>query len=437
LIGSKDGLYTDANGRLDYLFKHPHNGSMENYRLFVRAGGPQCDANAAILGTCDYKQLLYLTKREIQVALAADWGGAIYELWSYPTTKGFNLIDHIDTGALFQASIYECQPRDAAGNLLLDSTGRVLDGHSAACDASVTNPAQAGSYNRAANVIVKNPVDWTYEVVNTSGGQAVQLKIVSNGGNVPMLDYAHGGAATHFKMEQIITMPTDNSAYFDIQYKIHHIGDDVHWLQESELPSIYLPDVSGGLKPRFRGYLSHAYTREGDGVTIAAIEGHQNPVVAQGDLSIHLTLRKLSQNSDFKLVNGRPKIKSCHLPQDRHLTECLSENPASPTYYLSPVTSDQGIVGSGDKIIFDRTFRVRTDWNWAAQNCNQRTPTNASDFSGTHNTVGLSNGDSRFLCLDRRWHDCGWEGNDPTWSSKVPDGKAIGGWLCSQGTWSR
>jgi hypothetical protein len=51
-------------------------------------------------------------------------------------------------------------------------------------------------------------------------------------------------------------------------------------------------------------------------------------------------------------------------------------------------------------------------------------------YTGSHDKVGLSNGDNRFLCLDARWYDCGWEYDDPTWETKVTDNQKIGSWSC-------
>jgi hypothetical protein len=55
-------------------------------------------------------------------------------------------------------------------------------------------------------------------------------------------------------------------------------------------------------------------------------------------------------------------------------------------------------------------------------------------FTGTNNVVGLSNGDPRFLCLDNRWYDCGWESNDPSWETKISEGQQIGSYVCSLST---
>ncbi|MFN0061799.1 MAG: hypothetical protein ACKVPX_04690 [Myxococcaceae bacterium] len=57
---------------------------------------------------------------------------------------------------------------------------------------------------------------------------------------------------------------------------------------------------------------------------------------------------------------------------------------------------------------------------------------------GQNDTVGLSNGDPRFLCLENQWFDCGWEGNDPAWEIKAQHGQRIGRWTCdsSVGRWN-
>src|SRR3989344_4139300 len=64
-------------------------------------------------------------------------------------------------------------------------------------------------------------------------------------------------------------------------------------------------------------------------------------------------------------------------------------------------------------------------WHYTSNgNCTQ-------GYTGTHNTVGLPNGDTRFLCFNARWYDCGWELNDPNWETKATNGQAVGSWSCN------
>jgi len=52
-------------------------------------------------------------------------------------------------------------------------------------------------------------------------------------------------------------------------------------------------------------------------------------------------------------------------------------------------------------------------------------------YTGTNDVVGLSNGDTRFLCSNSRWYDCGWELNDPSWETKATHGQSVGSWYCN------
>lgn len=58
--------------------------------------------------------------------------------------------------------------------------------------------------------------------------------------------------------------------------------------------------------------------------------------------------------------------------------------------------------------------------------------------TGVHNAVGASlNGDTRFLCFNNRWYDCGWEFSDPTWETKAAKGQRVGAYTCSSnGGWT-
>ena len=52
-------------------------------------------------------------------------------------------------------------------------------------------------------------------------------------------------------------------------------------------------------------------------------------------------------------------------------------------------------------------------------------------FTGVNNTVGLSNGDSRFYCLNNNFYECGWESNNPAFATKATDGQVVGNFKCN------
>jgi hypothetical protein len=56
-------------------------------------------------------------------------------------------------------------------------------------------------------------------------------------------------------------------------------------------------------------------------------------------------------------------------------------------------------------------------------------------FTGRHNTKYT--GDARFVCLNNRWYDCGWSGNDLSWNTKATNNQRVGNWTCnlSTSTW--
>jgi len=52
-------------------------------------------------------------------------------------------------------------------------------------------------------------------------------------------------------------------------------------------------------------------------------------------------------------------------------------------------------------------------------------------FTGTHNVVGLSNGDTRFLCYTNKLYECGWELSDPAFAVKLVNNQQVGSWFCN------
>ena len=63
----------------------------------------------------------------------------------------------------------------------------------------------------------------------------------------------------------------------------------------------------------------------------------------------------------------------------------------------------------------------------------------AQNYTGKNDQVGLSNGDTRFLCKGSRWYDCGWENNDPSWETKATNMQRVGSWFCglAQSQWTQ
>ena len=55
-------------------------------------------------------------------------------------------------------------------------------------------------------------------------------------------------------------------------------------------------------------------------------------------------------------------------------------------------------------------------------------------FTGTHDRVGLSTGDSRFLCFSARFYECGWEVKDESFALEVLNGQQVGSWACELAT---
>jgi len=52
-------------------------------------------------------------------------------------------------------------------------------------------------------------------------------------------------------------------------------------------------------------------------------------------------------------------------------------------------------------------------------------------FTGSHNKVGLSNGDDRFFCFNGRFYECGWESSDDKFAYKAKDGYVVGNKQCN------
>jgi hypothetical protein len=57
-------------------------------------------------------------------------------------------------------------------------------------------------------------------------------------------------------------------------------------------------------------------------------------------------------------------------------------------------------------------------------------------YSGLDNVVGLNNGngDSRFLCKNRRWYACNW-GTNATWATGAQLGQPVGTYMCDGAAW--
>lgn len=53
-----------------------------------------------------------------------------------------------------------------------------------------------------------------------------------------------------------------------------------------------------------------------------------------------------------------------------------------------------------------------------------------SVFTGTNNQVGLSSGDQRFLCVNNKFYECGWEMSDSSLAVKAANGQIVGNWKC-------
>ena len=59
-------------------------------------------------------------------------------------------------------------------------------------------------------------------------------------------------------------------------------------------------------------------------------------------------------------------------------------------------------------------------------------------YNGVSNVKGLTNGDARFLCYRKQWHDCGYP-HDLRWSLHASDGEVIGTHTCelAKAAWTR
>jgi len=51
-------------------------------------------------------------------------------------------------------------------------------------------------------------------------------------------------------------------------------------------------------------------------------------------------------------------------------------------------------------------------------------------FTGFYNTIGLNNGDTRFVCFNQRFYECGWELNNDKFAKKMKNNKIIGNYKC-------
>ncbi len=58
-------------------------------------------------------------------------------------------------------------------------------------------------------------------------------------------------------------------------------------------------------------------------------------------------------------------------------------------------------------------------------------------YNGVSNVKGLTNGDARFLCYKKQWHDCGYP-HDVRWSVHAADGEVVGTHTCerAKATWT-
>lgn len=53
-------------------------------------------------------------------------------------------------------------------------------------------------------------------------------------------------------------------------------------------------------------------------------------------------------------------------------------------------------------------------------------------YNGVSNVVGLTNGDSRFLCYEKRWHECAYS-HDAGWFTHASNGEVVGSYTCDLG----
>lgn len=184
-------LRSNADGGFSVSFRHPNNGAFEAYRLYVSLNGGE-----------DYKQIVYFTKAGLQVGLSLDWGGAVYDV----TSHGLHMIDQMDTGFLWQVSMY-----DPFGN----------------------NPAQAGGYHPDVGNI-KNPIGWNY-YVSGMGDPIVET-------TTRLVEYPFG-TPTGLVLDQQLVFPV-KSLQATLSYTLRNTGSTDIGLGEGELPSIYFADAA-------------------------------------------------------------------------------------------------------------------------------------------------------------------------------------------------
>jgi hypothetical protein len=284
-------LFTDAAGEfgvsVPLWFQHPNNGTIEAYRVFAGVNGLQ-----------DYKQVVYITRQGIQIGLAMDWGGSIYELWTYPNSWANQYVDNFDTGALIQASMY------ASGPWL--------------------NPAQAGGYSNATGN-VKNPISWLYYVPPDGS----YLRITTE---TQMMNHPSGqptdNQLTDFWVTQEVTMPVVGN-YVDLRYVVKHEGSDAHSLGEGELPSMYYLD---SIDPT---------------VGVCAVENyHIHNWAPLAEKSLKLTATSWAIGSELK--PARPNI--------------IRSIPASlagrRVLYVALLSTEQASVPLNGGVVFDRSYRI-------------------------------------------------------------------------------
>ena len=159
------------------------------------------------------------------------------------------------------------------------------------------------------------------------------------------------------------------------------------------------------------------------------------------DTSVHV--RWPSSSSDIWYYNGSPStplpIKPYDDPATHDLTETFSIHiNSSGTAYLDylngnnvnsqvSVMAQSGVTskdsGSFETVLFNPVFSRRY-LPYAGSNLNC-----TNTYTGLDGVVGLSNGDTRFICSVGNWYDCGWEGS-ASWDTHVGNGQVVRGYQC-------
>ncbi|OGY99909.1 MAG: hypothetical protein A3C11_03230 [Candidatus Sungbacteria bacterium RIFCSPHIGHO2_02_FULL_49_12] len=166
------------------------------------------------------------------------------------------------------------------------------------------------------------------------------------------------------------------------------------------------------------------------------------PVVSGGTIQGYKIIGNTAQQNPpaaetVTLDNGSPNTGNpyffTNVPAGNHTVKVAVPSGWSVGYTLCINRTDchGNTPTSGNSVNVDVPAGGYADLWWHYTSVPPSGDCTGGGYTGTNNVVGLSNGDTRFLCKDSRWYDCGWELNDPAWETKAANGQHVGGWTCN------